>query len=332
MATIAMLSAEWNSLLELTAYNNTMTITVSSVQKRTGDYSYKVGGYSSNFMQKTFPANPEIYLQYGLYMNNTFTGATFGLRSGGTWILSISRNASGYLEVRSGQNGTLLATGVTPTINGKWYVVELHLKLADSGGIVELRLDGNLECTFIGDTKPGSDTTVDNLYWISWGSGPEYFIDDVIVNDLSGSINNSWPGGLKLFLVKPVADAGPKEWTPSSGTDHYALLNELPPSGDDYLRATASDLIDLFDLEDLPAEAQSVKAVALDFFGLKGSTVAPSRIAQIVSLGGIDYVQADQDLPLAQGLVRKFLDTNPAGGNWNVATVNAMLSGIKSRP
>lgn len=330
MAIIAMISGEWNNLSELTAYS--VQASASSTKKRTGNYSIRLDGGSFAFMQKTIPALSEVYLQYGWLTTNNWTGTTFALRSGGTALLSLTRNASGYLEIRSGFGGTLLATGITPITTDKWYLVELHFKLADSGGIAELRIDGNLECTFVGDTKPGSETTFDNLYWSSWGSGPQCYYDDVVVNDVSGSINNNYPGGVKLALLKPTADGVTKEWTPSFGSDHYALVDEVPPSASDYLRATAIDLIDLFGLEDLPAEAQSVKAVALDFHGLKASTIAPSRIAQIARVDGLDYVQADQDLPLEEGLVRKILDQNPAGGNWTVAVVNALISGIKSRP
>jgi len=325
-----MISGEWNNLAELTAYS--VQASPNSTKKRTGNYSIRLDGGSFAFMQKTIPALNEAYLQYGWLTTNNWSGATFGLRSGGTWLVSISRNASGFLEIRSGQGGTLLATGITPITTDRWYLVELHFKLADSGGIAELRIDGNLECTFTGDTKPGSETTFDNLYWISWASGPQCYYDDVVVNDISGPVNNSYPGGVKLALLKPTADGATKEWTPSSGSDHYALVDEVPPSGTDYLRATANDLVDLFGLEDLPPEAQSVKAVALDFHGLKGSTVAPSRITQIVNVGEVDYVQADQDLPLAEGLVRKIMDENPAGGNWTVAVVNGLISGVKSRP
>lgn len=330
MAIVAMISGEWNNLSELTAYSGAAS--VSSAKKRTGNYSIRLDGGSFVFMQKTIPALSEVYLQYGWLTTNNWTGTTFVLRSGGTALVSLTRNAAGYLEIRSGSGGTLLATGITPITTDKWYLVELHYKLADSGGIAELRLDGNLECTFNGDTKPGNETTFDNLHWVSWASGPVCYYDDVVVNDVSGSVNNSYPGGVKLALLKPTADGATKEWTPSSGSDHYALVDEVPPSGTDYLRATASDLIDLFGLEDLPPEAQSVKAVALDFHGFKGSTVAPSRIAQIARVGEVDYVQADQDLPLAEGLVRKILDQNPAGGNWTVAAVNALISGVKSRP
>ncbi|OGR09502.1 MAG: hypothetical protein A3K23_00270 [Desulfobacca sp. RBG_16_58_9] len=331
MAVVAMISAEWNNLVEVTYSTN---CSISSANKRTGNYGFCLNAGATSEMYRVFSPPPsEAYLQFGwrgdpsLANNRTF----FAFRSGTASLICIKRNASNLLEIRSGWDGALLATGITPILNATWYVIELHFKLADTGGVAELRVDGNLECAFYGDTKPGAETTFDQMYWYASSGGYGYVLDDVVLHDTAGSANNSWPGGVKLGLLKPTSDGAAREWTPSYGSDHYTLVDEVPPSGTDYLRAAANDLIDLFGLEDLPAEAQSVKAVALDFFGLKGSTVAPTRIAQIANLSGTDYVQGDQDLPLAQGLVRKILDTNPAGGNWSVATVNAMLSGIKSR-
>ncbi len=330
MSIIDLISMEWGNMAELTAYS--MADAYTSI-KRSGNYGLRINtSGAGGWAYKTLPARSEVYLQFGYYALAAHTLTFFGLRKGSTSLVSLRRNGSGYLEVCSGWGGTVLATGVTPTTHGRQYLIELHFKLADAGGVVELRLDGNLEGTFAGDTKPDANTDFDQLYFYASAASATLVFDDVVVNDVNGTVNNSWPGGLKLVLLKPEADGPTQEWTPTPGPEHYTAVDEAPPSGTDYVRANANDLIELFGLEDLPAEAQSVKAVALDFHGLKGSTVAPTRIAQIARVDGVDYVQADQDLPLADGLVRKILDQNPAGGNWTVAAVNALISGIKSRP
>ncbi|MDD2900832.1 MAG: hypothetical protein PHU44_00185 [Syntrophales bacterium] len=326
MSIVDLISMEWGNMAEITAHS----ATASTTKARSGNYALRI--VYMGWAQKTIPARSEVYLQFGYHADASHTAVFFSLRKGSTSLISIQRNASGYLELRSGWGGTLLGTGVTPTTHGQWYLIELHFRLADVDGVAELRLDGNTECIFAGDTKPDANTEFDNLYFNQIGASGAVYYDDVVVNDTNGLVNNSWPGGLKLVLLKPAAEGPIQEWTPTPGPEHYTAVDEVPPSGTDYVRANANDLTELFGLEDLPAEAQSVKAVALDFHGLKGSTIAPTRIAQITRVDGVDYVQADQDLPLAEGIVRKILDQNPAGGNWTVAAVNALISGIKTRP
>ncbi|MDD2904244.1 MAG: hypothetical protein PHU44_17590 [Syntrophales bacterium] len=331
MSMVFMISGEWNNLQEITGYSG---CTPDTAYRRTGNYGLKLSG-SASYLYKAFTPLSEAYLQVAWLVGTgsapNFT--SFSLRNGTTSLISVARNASNLLEIRSGWGGTLLATGITPLLNNTWYVIEFHYRLADVNGVAELRVDGNLECTFTGDTRPGAETTFDQFYVSgAYLAANNTYIDDVVLNDLNGPGNNSWPGGLKLALLKPNAEGGTQEWTAVPGPAHYTAVDEVPPSGTDCVKTDQIDKLELFGLEDLPAEAQSVKAVALDFHGLKGSTVAPTRVAQVVNLGGTDYVQADQDLPMAQGLVRKILDQNPAGGNWSVAAVNALVAGVKSRP
>jgi hypothetical protein len=57
------------------------------------------------------------------------------------------------------------------------------------------------------------------------------FIDDVYIFNPSGAVNNGTAGDLKVGYTSAISDAS-IEWTPSSGSTSYPLINEVPPDDD----------------------------------------------------------------------------------------------------
>lgn len=326
MAMIFMTGAEWGAN-EFDA-GGTIVTSKNGVLPRTGSYMYSIN-YCDWF--KALPGGPyqELFCQFAFFYNDFLGGNIFGWRYGGTQLGYLRLNSSTrVIEVYIGS--ILVGTCSLVLLNRTWYVIEVHIKIADVGGVLEIRIDGNPQFAFIGDTKPGSETAIDRI-GVYIAVNNDYYYDDVIVNDPSGEVNNSWPGGLKIALRLPISEGPIQQWAPTPGPGHYTALDERPPSGSDNVKTDVVGNIEMVQLSALPAEAQSVRAVQLDFWGLKMSTVAPTRLAPIVRLGEVDYVQATQDLPLAQGQVKTLLNTNPAGGNWSVAAANAVTLGVQAK-
>uniref|UniRef100_A0A7V4LCZ0 Uncharacterized protein n=1 Tax=Desulfobacca acetoxidans TaxID=60893 RepID=A0A7V4LCZ0_9BACT len=326
MGLVFMSGFEWGTNREFDQVGGS----VVTSQKRSGAYSADIG--NGQWLHKTLPQPlTEVYVQFAYRSGYAFTAVSFVISKGGTDILSINKDGNYRLQVCSGYGGTVYCTGVTPLQQNVWYLIELHYRMADTGGLIELRVDGNLEATFSGDTKPGADGNFDKMRWGATTGTTVFNLDDVVIFDTSGEVNNTWPNGLKVVLLKPNADGGVNQWEPTPTGSHYACVDEVPVSGSDYLKAGSADLLEVLGLEDLPAEAQSVKAVRVDFWGLKGSIQPPQNLQLGVKIGGSDYLSPDKALPLAQGLVSHSLDQNPAGGNWSVAVVNGMQLLAKSR-
>jgi len=325
MANLVLFGAEWGSSAEPDGLTYSPA-TFSNTIKRSGDYSFKT--YNQQGFWFAIPNKDELYVQYAFYVENYFYSATRHFRAWGNGgppsILVTDFDSNNHLRVYLGDRSTLIITSSTVFQVGRWYVVELHMKIADSGGIVELRVDGVHEGSFSGDTKPGTATTIDGVgVSLDVGVGMVAWIDDFIVNDISGSVNNSWPNGDKIALLRPNADAGVNQWTPSSGSDHYAVIDEVPPSAADSLSTLTADAKEVLSLGDLPAAAESVSVVQAQTWCFKGSFVDPDRLKIGVNIGGTDYLSSALDLPISAGIKKNALDTNPAGGNWDVATVNA---------
>lgn len=233
------------------------------------------------------------------------------------------------IEVWLGNFATKL--GEFPYIVGAWQIIELHTKIADSGGIIQARKDmGPLAVNFSGDTQPGAATTVDNLRWGPTSGGYNY-LDDIILNDTAGAQNNSWPGGLRIIRLAPTGDGGTLQFTPTPSGAHYSTVDEVPPVGTDNLIAGSSGLVDILGLADCPADVFSIAAAQPMAFGLKGSSNPPTRAALGLKIGGTDYYSADLVLAVSQAVAKNPLEVSPATSNpFTYAEINGAELLLKS--
>jgi hypothetical protein len=180
--------------------------------------------------------------------------------SGTTTLGSLRRNAAtGFLELYIGT--TLSGTGGISVALGTWYLLELHVKINNSTGILEFKVDGVLDsaATISGDTQPAAITTI-NIIRFHATTNTGYY-DDIAINNVSGSEDISWPGDGRIVALTPSDNGYSSQWTGSDGdsTDNYQLIDEKPPSDADYVRVTTgSGLIDGY---------------SLSTFDLSGSTI-----------------------------------------------------------
>jgi len=330
MGLVWMCGFEWGTKMELTTADSGTSI--SSSIKRGGSYSFHYGNGQNGY--KSLPVGyQELFCQFAFYWAPT-TGdvPVVTLYNGSNDIFSIQRNASNLLEVRVGYaGGSTYITGVTPIQSETWYVVELHYIIDAVNGFLELRLDGNIEGTFIGNTRPKAYDTIDKFrFGHGTGTGGAN-VDDIVIFDPTGSVNNSWPNGLKVALIRPIGDAGPNEWTPSESGDHYTKVDEVPPDNADWLKGMTEGDIEQLDLEQLPAEALTVKAVQADFWGVKGAVLPPDRLKIGFNIGGTSHMSDEMNLLLAQAQMSWLCDQNPAGGNWTAETVNNLYLVMEAR-
>ncbi len=305
--------------------------------KRTGSRSMKIGGTSFDFYTyfnvPLDTALSEFYLQFAYYVAGGTQGGArkiLGWRKGATYLGGLKLNELNKLEIWTGNFATKVAESSTPIPSSQWVVVEVYVKIADSGGVITLRQDMVQVANYSGDTKPGTDTVVDFLIFGNCHSCDSYF-DDLVVHSTTGTVNNSWPGGVKAFLCLPDGDGSTLQWTPTPSGSHYSRVDETPPSNTDYLNSQTADQVDELNFTDLPAEALSVKAVVAEAWALKGGTDPPTKLALGLKIDGTDYYSSDKNLPTDQGFVQNIWNENPAGGNWSVSAVNSAQLLLKSR-
>ena len=178
------------------------------------------------------------------------------LYDGTTLQVELYINASGALEVKRGT--TVLEASAAQLQLNRWYYVELQTTINNSTGAYELKLDG---ASLISDT--GVDTQESaNAYWdklVFYGTGEWHgaIFDDIYVTDSTGAYNTGFLGTVHIQTLFPDADVT-SAWTPSAGSDHYALVDENPVDDDTtYVEDNVSTNRELFDMPALTPTAMA---------------------------------------------------------------------------
>lgn len=325
--------AEYNTLLELDSYNGTW-IQGSNPAPRSGSYYFgnAMWSYYGHYWLKNFPTSSEIYLQLGFYLTANANIPLLRWRNGTTTLGTITWVGDASFKLFTGDQATLV--GTTPLLYSAntWYVIELHIKIATSGGILEFRVNGLPMLSFTGNTNPGGLNAINNIYAGpgSSGNSQNIYYDDIIINDTNGTANNSWPNGARIILIRPNGAGTTTQLTPSAGAN-YACTNENPPSMATYVSGNADGLIDTYALADIPDDGRVIQTIRVDNFAIKAGAPAINNLKCAIRTGGANYVSPAIAVPTtSMALLCQKFETNPATGlPWTIADINALEAGVQ---
>jgi hypothetical protein len=131
------------------------------------------------------------------------------------YVISVTLGTDGTLDARDGGvNGTILGSTNGPVIGtNSWNHIEVRCVRDSSAGIIEIRVN---EVEVLSATGLNLGTG-DIAAWAIEGRGAssdvdEFWFDDLLVNDTSGSYNTTWKGDLRVATQFPDADETPDGW------------------------------------------------------------------------------------------------------------------------
>ena len=316
-------------------------VVVSTTGERSGSYSYTIGG--PNIVSCILsPEESELYIQVGVYVT------AFGISQGTFFKWFNGTTVLGFLNIDDvnrvfrlyTSTGTLVGTGTKKLSLQTNYLLELRIKIADATGVpetegkLELRVDGITDITFAGDTKPGADTGINTLSFSSFvgsGSYVQLYIDDIIVNNIAGSVNNSWPNGAKVVALFPNGAGSSNQYTPSAGSN-YQNVEEIPPTLVENNNTNTDAQLDLFAMSDLPAEAYSIQGIKNMVTALKQGVPAVPNIKTAYKVSGYTArLSSNHALSFSAAVYADIVETNlDSALAWTIADINALESGYKS--
>lgn len=105
-----------------------------------------------------------------------------------------------------------------------WVRLEWRLSVDNTSGVFEVRRNGDTLLLFEGDTDPHGTGHVKYLSLGTTDSNATFvmYYDDVAVNDITGEMNNSWPGRGNIIYLPPRAAGEHAEWIPSEQSANYS--------------------------------------------------------------------------------------------------------------
>lgn len=150
-----------------------------------------------------------------------------------------------------------------------WNHIQLRVFVDDTAGELELILNGVPQFSLTGiDTKTSGNNYIGSAMFRTGGDiNASGYFDDIYIRTSPSETADSTGAFLGDLRIKPYAlngDGTYSQMTPSTGTDHYALLDEMPPSTTDYVSSSTALQKDSFTFQDISEPGSSVKAVQIN--------------------------------------------------------------------
>lgn len=297
-----------------------------------GNFTNANGGLYCQFDSAVSNLTMHAGWQFASYPSTDSTSYSFfHLLSDANFVLNFVPRANGSIEVyraTSQTAGTLLgATAANVYLEGLWYSWVLEVVHHASNGRITLYIDDmttpKLNLTGI-NTGAGTYPTLNRMCLgsprgnpINWGN---VLWDDVYVTDSATKLTNL----PRAELLLPNGDGSTLNWTPSTGTSHFAVIDENPPVSTDYLQASTVGNVDEIALSNLVGSPTQI--YELRPFGFGQRTDATSRAISLgIKSGASVSDSSDIYLNSSGNGFERVLTTDPASGiAFTVSDVNAL--------
>lgn len=241
---------------------------VSGTYARTGNYGLVIRSMYT-LIGHAFDANvSELYGRAAIYFDSegiTYDTDVLVFRDEDATELITIRYYSGRQALDITRGGVALATGSFALAAGRWYVMEFHVVINNSSGSVVVKINGVTHTSFTGDTAGSAVESVRSIVFGPPSAGANignfYCLDDIAINDTSGSYQNSWIGLGGIYFLKPNGEGATQDFTPSAGTVHYSLVDDVPANITDWVQGDTSAQLELFTVDDTPNYITTVDLV-----------------------------------------------------------------------
>jgi hypothetical protein len=225
------------------------------------------------------------------------------------------KNESTGIKVYRG--GTVIASYGTP-ISSSQNHIEFKLFSDATAGTVQLKLNGILVID-----EDSLDTDGGDITQILWGctyTDPVYW-DNIFIAD-------DWQGILISVLCQPTSDSA-VDFTPSTGTDNYAMVDEVAQDGDTtYVESETVGNKDLYGYEDVTT-GYDVVAVCVATTSKKDDAAAKG-LQVIANQDSTDY-DIGSAVALSETYEREIniLNLAPDGTAWTKTKFDAITWGFE---
>jgi len=302
---------------------------ISSAYHRSGVYSYAV---SSGNSDKSFTASSETYLRIPFNLGNSTNHNIMWrmLSAGGTEMECRFNNGTYKLEFYL-SGTTKILTSSNAVSYASWVVLEVHWLINDTSGIFGIKINGLPDGDYSGDAK-GTGSTIDTLR-LCPNYGTNQYYDDLALNNTSGTSDTSWCGSGRVELLKPTAEGYTNQWSVSTGSTHWSLVDDIPPNNDtDYIYSSTANQIDAFGLEDFDSTDRTIKRVWAEVRAYDYGASAAQISLGFRTTEGTNYFSTTNNT-LSGSYARHISDdftTNPAtSSTWQDADIDALQLLIK---
>lgn len=305
--------------------------------KRTGINGLSVGFFGRNELR--FSGRDEIYTGFALIApvtNDTGYGQEFLALYGnnGTEAHIYVKINPITRTVEALRGSTVLATAASPAIVANvWRYIEVHAKLSDTVGILQVWVDEQLVIDFSGDTKNGGVATTFDKIGLGYQQYYGGTMDDFYLLDTTGTTNNNRLGDIDVIALRPNGNGSSTQLTGSDGdqVNNYLLVDDpTTPSITDYTAGSTAGLRDLYALEDVPTNTAVVRGVKVSYDARKAAA-GYAAAKPVLKANGVATNEAAQPLSTSETQYASAIyETDPSGAAWTIPNLNSAEAGIET--
>lgn len=251
----------------------------------------------------------------------------------GTLVGRIRYTETGTVTAENQAGGTSSSVS-TPLSASTWHWVEVKFTMGTDGtsGEMDVRINGSLVVDF--NSTDTFATTTDVLTTLRFGgNNGNWWLDDFILMDTSGSYMNGYLGDTRIDLLTVESDGGTVDWTRSTGSDDYAMVDDIPSNeGTDYVSSSTAGQETRFVMSDFSVEPDDIWAVVVRAKMAKSDAGARTWRA-LVNRGGSEDVGTTQGLQTdyvwhgSEGAA--FYEDPSTNAQWDTTGLNAMQAGVE---
>lgn len=217
----------------------------------------------------------------------------------------------------------------------EWYFIAYKTVVNDTTGSYVVEVDGVEVLNVTGtDTREGGNGICDTVQIAGAASGDNGFdIGGLIAWDDQGGNVTDFPSHPIVFhSIHPDGDGDDEDWSTSSGTDSYALVNETAPHDDDsdYIEDSTSSNRTLFTYENIPTAHTGILGIAINTV-VRETDASDFTLINTVKSNGTLYPEAAQAIAgQTYENIPNVLDQDPdTSSGWTVANLNSAQFGVE---
>lgn len=219
----------------------------------------------------------------------------------------------------NGNKGT-----ITPII-GLWYYYELVI---DKSAQTITVFINNIQDLAVSMPSEMAFLTTWDVTWSAPANSVKR-IDDLLFIDSSGSGLLDRVGPQNIVARLPTSDVV-KEWSPSTGDDHYELVNNLPPVEGEYIQSATSGATDLF-LSTIVMPEADITAVGV-VIRVRKSDIDDRQVGILMGQGETEKEILVATLATTPEYKYAIYQTGPGDAAWTDTSVLNTPFGVRVRP
>jgi hypothetical protein len=181
--------------------------------------------------------------------------------------LTLNIDTDGELRIYRGDSATgteLYASGTTVLTSGVPYYIEISATIDNSAGVVRLDCSNSGPSTMLTgtDTQNGGTASIGGVRLYGPTAGA-LFADWYIMDGADGGYTTRL-GDIRVDCYLPYTDSQWDDWTPSTGSQGYLVVDETTPNSDtDYLSTSTAGHRHFFQFGPMDHDPTAVRATRI---------------------------------------------------------------------